>query len=912
MSQIKAQGSVMVIGGGIAGIQAALSLSAAGYGVHLVEREARLGGMMPSLHRIYPLCACCKLDPRIAACEQDPNIEVMLDSHVANISGEKGSFKVAVKTAGGEKTLDAGAVILAAGIETFDPSKFDTYSYGRYPNVLTSVEFEALQKPLGAEKGIVKRPSDGKTPTKVAWLQCVGSREINQCDAPYCSSVCCMHALKEAVNTKEFNNDIETTIFYMDMRTHGKGFEDYLNSAVDRGVRLVRSRVHSVEPVADSADLSILYADEAGELHSEVYEMVILSVGLRPSAEAIALAQKIGLKIDADQYISTDSFAPVASNIPGIYACGGVSGPHDIGQSIEQAAASVAEIASFLKPQAFSAPQPYPAPSAAQQGEPRVLFAYQICPGMDPAIAATLEEYAGKVPGVAAVLKTDGDIAAAIAQKLTGSDMNRVVFASCTPIIHKNVIEEALKRAGLNPYLYETVDLRALDPQASAGQLKDRVRMGVARATLLSPPGISEIPVVKSALVVGGGVAGMESALAIAKAGYPVTLVEKQGQLGGHGRHVRSTWQGGDAQAYLKGLMSAVSGEKNVTVMTGATVKASKGVPGSFTSTVLQNGKQLDVAHGVTVIATGGQTITPKEYLFGQHKRIYNWQDLSQQMIDNPGAFESAKGAVFIQCVGSREPQLPHCSNLCCTFAVRTAVDLKSKNPDMDIYILYREMRTFGEREELYSEARKKGIVFIRYDLDKKPVVEASGDQGQLKVTVFDHVLRRPVVLEPDFISLQSAIVASADGVADVFKISLDANGFFAPSPQKLKPLDASSEGIYLAGLAQYPKDTGQSIAQAKGAAARALEILARDSVQVGGMVAEVLEEKCAVCCTCVRTCPFEVPFVDPQRGAAYINPGLCQGCGMCVAECPGKAIVMSSCSDQMLTQAPAILLGRA
>jgi heterodisulfide reductase subunit A len=335
-------------------------------------------------------------------------------------------------------------------------------------------------------------------------------------------------------------------------------------------------------------------------------------------------------------------------------------------------------------------------------------------------------------------------------------------------------------------------------------------------------------------------------------------------------------------------------------------------VPGSFTSTLQQNGKQVEVVHGVTVVATGGQTITPKEYLFGQHKRVYNWQDLSQQMIDNPAAFESAKGAVFIQCVGSREPQLPHCSNLCCTFAVRTAVDLKSKNPDMDIYILYREMRTFGEREELYSEARKKGIVFIRYDLDKKPVVEANGDQGQLKVTVFDHVLRRPVVLEPDFVSLQSAIVASADGVADVFKISLDANGFFAPSPQKLKPLDASSEGIYLAGLAQYPKDTGQSIAQAKGAAARALEILARDSVQVGGMVAEVLEEKCAVCCTCVRTCPFEVPFVDPQRGAAYINPGLCQGCGMCVAECPGKAIVMASCSDQMLTQAPAILLGRA
>jgi heterodisulfide reductase subunit A len=912
MSQIKAQGSVMVIGGGIAGIQAALSLSAAGYGVYLVERSAQLGGMIPSLHRIYPLCACCKLDPRVAACGQDPNIKVMLNSHVADITGEKGNFKATVQTDGAAESVTIGAVVLAAGIETFEPTKFDTYAYGRLPNVVTSVEFEALQKPLGAEQGVLKRPSDGKTPAKVAWLQCVGSREINQCDAPYCSSVCCMHALKEAVNTKELKEDIETSIFFMDMRTHGKGFEDYLNTAVGRGVRLVRSRVHTIEPMADNDDLVIGYADEAGEMHSEVYDMVVLSVGLRPSAEAVGLARKIGLEIKPDSYLRTEPFQPVATNLPGIYVCGGVSGPHDIGQAIEQAAASVAEIASFLQPKAFSAPRTYPKPTSVEQDEPRVLVAYQICSGMDPAIGKNLADYAVKIPGVVEVFKTGTDIATEVAGKLADLKANRVVFASCTPIIHKNVLEEALKRAGLNPYLYETVDLRALDPQTSLDQLKDRIRMGVARATFISPPSISEIPVVKSALVVGGGVSGMESALAIAKSGYSVTLVEKQNELGGHGRHVRSTWQGDDAQAYLAKLMGSIKEEKLIKVMTGATVKENKGVAGSFLTTVVQNGTQVEIAHGVTILASGGQVLKPAEYLYGKHKKVFNWQDLSQAMIANPAAFESANAAVFIQCVGSREPQMPHCSNLCCTFAVRTAVDLKTKNPDMDIYILYREMRTFGEREELYSEARKKGIIFIRYELDNKPSVEALDGQDRLKVTVFDHVLRRPVILHADFVSLQSAIVGAENPqLADIFKISLDSNGFFAPSAQKMKPLDATSEGIYLAGLAQYPKDTGQSIAQAKGAAARALEILSRDYVQVGGMVAEVRPEKCAVCCTCVRTCPFHVPFIDPQRGAAYINPGLCQGCGMCVAECPAKAIVMAGCSDQMLTRAPSILLGR-
>jgi heterodisulfide reductase subunit A len=373
---------------------------------------------------------------------------------------------------------------------------------------------------------------------------------------------------------------------------------------------------------------------------------------------------------------------------------------------------------------------------------------------------------------------------------------------------------------------------------------------------------------------------------------------------------VRATWQGHDTQKYLNNLLASVKNDKNIRVMTQTTIKQNRGFPGRFVTTVDKKGKERDILHGVTVLAPGGNPIAPEEYQYGKNKNVYLWSELSEKMIKKPAAFEKADSAVFIQCVGSREPACPHCSNFCCSFTVRTAVDLKTKKPDMKIFVLYREMRTYGERENLYSEARDKGIIFIRYDLDKKPEVKAKSDRSKLSVTVYDPILERPVSLKADFVSLQTAIVGTNNReLADIFRLNLDDDGFFSESPEKLKPFHASAGGIYMAGLAVYPKDTNESITQAKAASAGALEILSKNTVQVGGQVAEVLPEKCAVCCTCVRTCPFNVPFIDHERGAAFIDPGLCQGCGMCVAECPGKAIVMSTCSDQMLTGAPAVLL---
>jgi len=910
MTQEQPKGPVVIIGGGIAGIQAALTLAKIGYGVVLVERTASLGGMVPNLHRLYPLCACCKLNPRIAACEQDPNIQVVLNARVIDVTGTAGDFKVALETDEGKKEVAAGAIVLAAGVEAFDPTRYETYDYGHLPNVLTSVEYEQLQKPLGPGAGEVKRPSDGKTPLKIAWLQCVGSRDLNQCDAPYCSSVCCMYALKEALNTKDWNEDTETAIFFMDMRTHGKGYENILNRAVERDVRLVRSRVHTVDSLAGSDDLVIAYADEEGQPQKETFDMVVLSVGIRPAGDAVGLAEKIGVDLTEDHFIRTVPFHPVSTNVEGVFACGGISGPHDIHQSLIEANASVSEITAFLSPAPFSASVAYPEPSDREGTDPEILFAYHLCPGMDGSWGTTLEEMAGTMPGISAVVRTDGDILGSLVEALKKSGANRLLFGSCTPTVHTHLIESALKSAGLNPYLYDTVDLRAIDPQNAAAQLKDRLRMGSARVALISPPPLQTYPVIKHALVVGGGIAGLESALALARSGYPVTVAEKEKALGGHARHVSRTWQGDDVQAYLNDLIDSVNENEDITVMTETAVKKNIGFPGNFVTTLTQNGRDVEVTHGVTILAAGGTPITPDEYGYGQERNVYLWSELALKMMEDPAGVSDGDTGVFIQCVGSREPGCTHCSNICCTFSIRAALDLKEKNPEMDIYIFYRDIRAFGERETLYREAREKGVMFIRYEKDNKPTVASSDTANKLRVVAYDPVLQRSIAVMADFVSLQTAIVGSNNPeLARIFGVNLDDDGFLAESPEKLKPVVTTADGVYMAGLAVYPKDTAASISQARAASAQALEILSQDTVQVGGAVAEVMPEKCAVCCTCVRTCPFDIPVIDHEVGAAYIDPGLCRGCGMCVSECPGKAIVMATCSDDMMARVPAMLL---
>jgi heterodisulfide reductase subunit A-like polyferredoxin len=831
----------------------------------------------------------------------------------------------------GPQTLDlnVGAVVLAPGFQAYDPTKYAAYHYSQYPGVVTSMEFERILSASGPFAGHLVRPSDHKEPKKIAWLQCVGSRDLHHCDNSYCSSVCCMYAIKQAVIAKEHSKEpLDTAIFFMDMRTHGKDFEKYYWRAQDEhGVRFIRSRVHSIDPLPDSDDVSIRYLDEKGELHTEIFDLVVLSVGLETSQAALDLAKTLGVEVRPEtRFANTNLFTPVSSNQDGVYVCGVFQAPKDIPQSVMEASAAAAAAGELLaEARGTELKKPEIPPERDVSGEePRIgVFACNCGINIGGVInVPALAEYAKTLPHVTFVDENLFTCSADTQQKIVDAieehKLNRVLVASCSPRTHAPMFMETIQQAGLNPYLFEMANIRDQDswvhmhePEAALEKAKDLVRGVAARLANLEPLHKMEFPVCKSALVIGGGVAGMEAAKSMAEMGFQAYLVEQTDKLGGNARNLVLEHKGNDYQGYLENLIKTVESHPNIEILFNSSVTETSGFIGNFKSTVKTPEGDRELEHGVTVMATGGQPFKPEEYLYGQHDNVLLAFDLDRLIKAKDPKVVNAKQAVFIQCVGSREPQRPYCSRLCCTHSVESALSLKELNPDMDVFILYRDMRTYGEKELLYKEAREKGVMFIRFDLEGKPIVEKAADGG-LQVTVTDPILGLPVVLKPDLLTLASAVLPNpTEELGELFKLSRNAEGFFNEAHAKLRPVDFPSDGIFLAGLAHYPKPIDESIAQAKAAAGRAATFLAQDTVKVGGVVAVVDPEKCAVCLTCVRTCPFNVPVIDYKVDSAYIDPAKCQGCGVCVSECPAKAIQLKHFTDlQIIAQELALAAG--
>ncbi|HID28818.1 MAG TPA: CoB--CoM heterodisulfide reductase iron-sulfur subunit A family protein, partial [Desulfobacterales bacterium] len=826
--------------------------------------------------------------------------------------------------------LEIGAVILAPGFEPFDPKIKRTYGYGRFPNVVTSMEFERILSATGPFQGHVRRLSDGREPKKIAWIQCVGSRD-RSVGRGYCSSVCCTYAIKEAMLAKEHAPyELDTAIFYIDIRTHGKDFEKFYNRAKEEvGIRFIRSRIDTVVQDAETEELVIRYTDVACRRVEETFDMVVLSVGLGTSEQITDLSTKLGVALDRYGFTSTSSFEPVNTSRPGIYVCGAFQGPKDIPQSVMEASASagVASAALSAGRHGLTNVSAYLEEKDVVGEEPRVGVFVCHC-GINiggvvriPEIAA----YARALPHVVwasdELFACSADVQEKMKTLIHEHGLNRVVVASCSPRTHESLFRETLREAGLNKYLFEMANIRDQcswvhmhEPDGATEKAKDLVRIAVAKASLIQPLVEPRVSVTKSCLVVGGGLAGMTSALNLAEQGYEVHLVERDDCLGGQARKLYRTWRDEDIQSHIEGLVKRTEEHPFVHCYPKSTVKAVSGFVGNFRSAVIDSeGNEQEVEHGATILATGGEAYQPAEYLYKEAPNVYLALELDRDMFDAPDKFRDVSTAVFIQCVGSREAARPYCSKVCCTHSIHSALTLKRLNPEMDVYILYRDIRTYGGREDIYREARSMGIAFVRYAVEEKPQVERKN--GSLRVKVKDQGLQCDVEIEADILTLASAIIPSKanKALSKLYKVSTNQEGFLLEAHVKLRPVDFATEGVFMAGLAHYPKPIEETIAQAQAAGARAGALLSQDSLVTEGIIARVNEEACRGCSLCVALCPFEaLEIVETRNGRkVQVIDVACKGCGVCAATCYRHAISINAFTDeQMTSQIKAFLSG--
>jgi len=815
-----------------------------------------------------------------------------------------------------DETVRVGALILAPGYQVYRAELSEEYGLGRYPNVITALQFERLLSASGPTMGHIQRPSDGSTPRRIAFLQCVGSRDRTH---DYCSAVCCMYATKEAVMAKEHEPDLDVHVFLMDMRAFSKGYWSYFERARDRyGIHYTRCRISALREDPVTHDLILRYQDEDGALHQERFDLAVLSVGMEISPQVRELGRRLGIELDEYGFCHTVLFNPLETSRPGIYAVGPFREPKDIPESVIEASGAAAAAAARLSAARFSltvTPE-YPPERDVSGEEPRIgvfvchcgsnIGGYLDVPGV--------AEYARTLPGVVHaednLYTCSQDSIKHIAEQIAEHRLNRVVVASCTPLTHAPLFQDCLRSAGLNPYLFEMANIRnqcswvhSHDWETATAKARDLVRMAVARAALLEPQYTLDVPVKQAALVVGGGAAGMSAALALADQGFPVHLVEREAELGGNLRHVFVPRNGHDPQAVLRSLIERTRAHPLITLHLGSQVVATGGFRGNFTSTIQHaDGERTAVQHGATILATGAQEYRGPDYGYGSDPRIVTQQEFEARLTAGD---DLPASVVMIQCVGPAER---FCSRICCTVALKNALALKQRRPDAQVTILYRDIRTYGFKERLYTQARAAGVLFVRYDDAHRPQVTAD---GELTVRAWEPVLRRDLWLRPDLLVLSMPVVPRDDAqkVAGLFKAALDGDGFFLEAHVKLRPVDFATDGVFMAGMAHYPKLLDETLIQANAAAARAARVLSRDTLTAGGRVAVVDPAKCTGCLTCVRICPFDVPRIEPTltgvgglQGAAHIEAAICQGCGSCAAECPAGAIQLMHYTDAQMS----------
>jgi heterodisulfide reductase subunit A len=1000
--------SAVVVGAGIAGIQAALDLAEMGLDVHLVEDTPTIGGRMPQLDKTFPTndCSMCILSPKMSECARHPRITIHIKSSLDAIEGEPGNFTVRItekakyvdpekcvacglceekcpvkvddafdmglrkrkaisryflQSIPAEYTIDkanclfltrgvckmcekvcpakaikyddedrqielhAGAVILATGIDPFNPIGFGHLGYHRFPNVVTSLEFERMLSASGPLGGHVVRASDGKEPKRIAFIQCVGSRD-ESVGRNYCSSACCMFTIKQSIIAKEHIKDLEPSVFYMDIRAFGKDFDKYYEQAEKKyGVVFKRSKVADINELP-SGDLRLRYVKENGDIQYEEFDMVILATGLDARRGNRLLSDELDVKLNEFGFCRSDGFKPVESTREGIFVCGAANGPKDIPESVVSASGAVAGAVKFLELERQDLAKPEDAaPEKNVTGDrPRVGVFVCHC-GINIAGVVDVEDvskYAGTLPYVEhaenVIYACSTDCLETIKKRIEEHDLNRVVVAACTPRTHEPLFRETIGEAGLNPYLCEMANIRDQcswahmeEPELATQKSKDLVEMTVAKVRRLTS--LERLPIAIDArgLVIGGGLAGMTAALSLAEAGHEVFLVEKEPELGGNMRNIFFNFDKGDPQAHLAETIGKVMNNEKIRVFTASRIEAINGYVGNFETTITNGtgGEAEKVKHGVVVVATGGEEHETEEYLYGTSSRIVTQVEFERMLKEKTFPAGRLKNVVIVQCVGSREEGRMYCSRVCCTKAVKNALELKKAKPGVNIYFAYRDIRTYGFRERYYTDLRDKGAVFLRYTPESKPRVEKvdeANPDSRLKVTAFDPILEKDVEITADLLVLSTAIDPPEGNVdlAKMLKVPLNSDGMFLEAHVKLRPVDFATDGVFVCGLAHSPKDMDESLAQAKAAASRALTFLNKKAILAEGTITRVREDRCSGCGYCESICAYAAIEVDPEKEVAVVNEALCKGCGACVASCRCGALDLLGFSDEQLFSA--------
>ncbi len=987
-------GSVLIVGGGIGGMQAALDLADGGYKVHMVQRDSSIGGIMVMLDKTFPTgdCSMCMISPKMVEVGRHLNVDIHSLSDVVSVSGKPGDFTVKIKhhpryvdpnkctgcgdceakcpkkvpsefeqqlgirkaiyslfpqavpntraidaanciyltkgkckncekackanainfeDKGSEVEVKVGAVILCPGLDRYDAKVRGELGLGRWKNVLSSIQFERVLSASGPFKGEIKRPSDGRHPHKVAWIQCVGSRDSHNAN-PWCSSVCCMYATKQAIIAKEHDSHIEPTVFFMEMRAYGKDFDKYVERAKnDYSVRYQRAMISAIREDAATGDLILRYALEDGSLVDEIFDMAVLSIGLEPHKDAPEFAKIFGIDPNQYNFAKTSTLKPVQTSREGIYVMGAYQAPKDIPETVMQGSAAAGEAMSLLGDVRWTetVTRQLPAEVDVQGQEPRIGVFVCHC-GINIASTVDVEKVVEAVKDLPNVVYATNTLYACsqdsqemLKQLIKEHNLNRIVVASCTPRTHEPLFQETIREAGLNKYLFDLADIREQCSWCHMGNREPATKkaikiakMAIAKARLLEPLKSETVNVKPVGMVLGAGIAGMTAALSLAEQGYKVHLVEREAELGGLAKNLYKTLEGDNVQEFIKSKISAVISHPNIVVHTGVEVKKTDGFVGNFV-TSLSDGSSFE--HGAIILATGGVEYVPTEYFYQEQENVITQRELEKTLATGD-APKSGETYAMIQCVGSREDPYQYCSRVCCQDAIKNAIAIKEKNPKAQVIILYRDIRTYGLREDFYKKARDLGVLFIRYEVDKKPVIEPTDNKFTVKV--WDYLLNKEMVINATYLVLSTGLRPhpTTEKVSGMYKVTRNQDGYFLEAHVKLRPVDFPSEGIFVAGLAHAPKNLDETIGQALAAAGRAGVVLSHKQLSVSGIIAKHRKENCMSCLTCMRVCPFDSPFID-EDGRVSHNEIKCHGCGICAAVCPAKAFQVNNFRDDQI-----------